>query len=132
MKFFDVFKSGTHAALYFVWYGISRASMEGFRDPQFMMMWGNVSSAMVVASLFAVFGAIAFVWLQFFDGEKTYYMDKFTFEWQIRTETRKQNTENVDQIKNNLRQLIEDKEKIIKSINSRKGYKWTTKAIDMM
>ena len=59
-------KPGTHGALYLMWYGITRSSMELFRDEQFIMKIGNIPTSFILAILFVIVGLFLFIYLQFY------------------------------------------------------------------
>jgi len=59
-------KPGTHASLYFVWYGLTRAIMEPLRDPKFIMNIGGFPTSLFFSILFILFGLFMFVYLQFY------------------------------------------------------------------
>ncbi|UUD36333.1 prolipoprotein diacylglyceryl transferase [Mycoplasmopsis citelli] len=57
-NFFGLFKPGTHAGMYFLWYGLVRYSMEPLRQEAFAL-YSNV------ALIFIVFGAFWIIYFQF-------------------------------------------------------------------
>ncbi len=59
-------KPGTHGAMYFMWYGTSRACMELFRDEKFIMNINGFPTSFFVAILMAVVGLILFIYFQFY------------------------------------------------------------------
>jgi len=65
-KFFTRRVDGTLAALYLVWYGAVRASIEGLRDEAFIMRWGNISQSLVTSIFFVIVGVsfIAFLYIK--------------------------------------------------------------------
>lgn len=59
-------KPGVTAAIYLIWYGIVRASMEPIRDPGDIMTWGKLPISLFLAVLMIVLGIALGVWWQFF------------------------------------------------------------------
>ena len=66
IKVSSKFKPGTHAGFYFLWYGITRASMELFRAEEFIMRLWGLPSSFILAILFALFGIWIIMFYQFF------------------------------------------------------------------
>ena len=59
-KFFTKRVDGTLSAFYLIWYGTIRVSLEGLRNEQFIMRWGNVSQSIVTSIGFILLG-VAFL-----------------------------------------------------------------------
>ena len=51
---------GTLSAFYLIWYGAIRAVLEGFRNEEFIMRWGNLSQSLITSIAYIVLG-IAFI-----------------------------------------------------------------------
>lgn len=58
-------KPGVHGATYLTWYGITRASMELFRDPQFVMKIGWFPTSFFLSFFFILTGLIMIYVYQF-------------------------------------------------------------------
>lgn len=50
-------RQGTVIAGYFIWYGLVRACLELFRQPEFIMYWGNIPISFVDSILLVLVGA---------------------------------------------------------------------------
>lgn len=59
-------KPGVPAAIYFIWYGLTRIIMEPLRVESDIMRWGSVSISGLVAGLWILVGVVFFVWWQGF------------------------------------------------------------------
>ena len=63
---FNLLKPGATGALYLIWYGVVRASMEPIRNPSDIMKWGGVFPiSLFLAILSAVLGLFLLIWFQF-------------------------------------------------------------------
>lgn len=63
-------KPGVTAALYLIWYGIVRASMEPLRDPVDIMKWGSLPISLFLATIMILLGIGLAVWWQFLSPKK--------------------------------------------------------------
>ena len=54
--FFKKRVDGTLSACYLIWYGTVRAFLEGFRNEEFIMRWGNVSQSVVTSIAYIILG----------------------------------------------------------------------------
>ena len=59
-KFFTKRVDGTLNGLYLIWYGSVRACLEGLRNEEFIMRWGNLSQSMIT-SIFFIFVGFAYI-----------------------------------------------------------------------
>ncbi len=66
LKNIDKVKSGVHGSLYFVWYGLTRSSMELFRDPKYIMKIGNIPTSFVLSILILIIGIIMSIYYQYY------------------------------------------------------------------
>ncbi len=63
-------RPGVVAAIYLIWYGIVRISLEEIRDESAIMYWNTLPVSYFVAWVTMVLGIIISIWLQFFDYKK--------------------------------------------------------------
>ena len=54
--FFKKRVDGTLSAFYLIWYGAIRAVLEGFRNEEFIMRWGNLSQSLITSIAYIVLG----------------------------------------------------------------------------
>ncbi len=66
----DYWKEGTQAYSYFFLYGLTRACVELFRDPQFIMSWGPIPTTFITAIILMIVGLSMVIYLQWFKEEK--------------------------------------------------------------
>ncbi len=78
IKSFKTFKPGTHGGMYLMWYGATRAIMEPYRDPEFIMNIGSIKTSFVLSIVFALLGLFIFIYYQFL-----YKRAKFFFDYQM-------------------------------------------------
>ena len=71
---FNLVKPGVTGALYLLWYGLVRVSMEPLRDPVDIMKWGDFPVSVFLAALSIILGLVLLVWWQVF----TKPFNKFT------------------------------------------------------
>ena len=62
-KWFTKRVDGTLTGFYLLWYGIVRVCLEGLRNEQFIMRWGNVSQSIVTSIAFIVVGTLFIIYL---------------------------------------------------------------------
>ena len=58
-------KPGVTGAIYLIWYGIVRISMEPLRVEVDIMKWGTLPISTLLAGMMIVIGVILFIWMQF-------------------------------------------------------------------
>ena len=58
-------KPGSTAAIYLIWYGITRLVMEPMRTPTDIMKWGNFQVSTFMSAIWIVAGVALLVWFQF-------------------------------------------------------------------
>ncbi len=75
MKRMNYFKDGTHGAMYFIFYGLIRSSMELFRDPAYIMTWGNFPTSFYLSLLILLSGIIMFIYFQWKNELKAWNQD---------------------------------------------------------
>ncbi len=63
---YNLVKPGVTGALYLLWYGIVRVSMEPLRDPVDIMTWGKFPVSMLLAGLSIALGLGLLIWWQGF------------------------------------------------------------------
>jgi len=63
---FNLVKPGVTGALYLLWYGIVRVSMEPLRDPVDIMKWGDFPVSVFLAALSIILGLVLLIWWQGF------------------------------------------------------------------
>ncbi len=66
LKNISQLKPGTHGASYLIWYGVTRASMELYRDELFIMKIGNVPTSFILSIIIILVGVVLFVYYQFY------------------------------------------------------------------
>ena len=76
-------KPGTPAALYLLWYGIVRISMEPLRDPSDIMKWGSMSVSVFYSALYIIAGIGLLLWFQFFTKRYIYIKERKKWVWKI-------------------------------------------------
>ena len=54
--FFKKRIDGTLSACYLIWYGAIRAVLEGFRNEEFIMRWGNLSQSLITSIAYIILG----------------------------------------------------------------------------
>ena len=64
-KFFTNRIDGTLSAFYMVWYGTVRLCLEGLRNEEFIMRWGNISQSILTSIAFIVIGVLSILLLYY-------------------------------------------------------------------
>ncbi|VEU76260.1 prolipoprotein diacylglyceryl transferase [Mycoplasmopsis columboralis] len=83
-NFFGLFKPGTHAGMYFIWYGLVRFAMEPLREDSFAL-YSNVSLA------FVILGTLWFIYFQFISRvEYVVVKQKYRYVYQYKDELKYQ------------------------------------------
>lgn len=62
-KWFTKRIDGTLSAFYMIWYGTIRACLEGLRNEQFIMRWGNLSQSIITSIAYIIIGTTFIVLL---------------------------------------------------------------------
>ena len=70
------FKIGTHGSMYFIWYGIVRASMELLRDDKFIMKINGFPTSFFWALIFIIFGIASFIVFQWYYDKWNYFVNE--------------------------------------------------------
>lgn len=66
LKNISTIKPGVHGSFYFFWYGLTRASLELFRDEMFIMKIGVIPTSFVLSIIFCVIGVLLIIYYQYF------------------------------------------------------------------
>ncbi|NOQ50423.1 MAG: hypothetical protein GQ557_01995 [Mycoplasmataceae bacterium] len=69
-KNIDWFKKGTHGALFFIFYGIIRTTMELLRDDAYIMKIGDFPTSFFFAILLILLGIFTFIYFQWYKKQK--------------------------------------------------------------
>lgn len=113
-KYFVKRIDGTLSAFYLIWYGVIRACLEGLRNEQFIMRWGNVSQSVVTSIAFVLLGTAFLIFL---------YVDKFKRNTQTNLDSETVEKKNEDiVVESSLQEPSDTKESVKNNIKEEENH----------